>query len=645
MGVTVQVADDIRWNLNLTGEKKVQKGLNDTGDAFDDLGDQAETAGKKSDKAGDKFKDTASDAGHLRREIETTTARVKDLVAQFDRTGDTSLFKDIRGAKRDLGRATGLAKLIAEPVAEAGKSAGSALITNLAEGYKTGSAALKGGATPILVGLAIAAAPGITAAISAAVLAGVGAGGLGAGIAAAMQNTAVAEAASGLAESLKEAFTSSADGFAAPLLGAFEILGDAGRQFAAQLNLNSLASLITPLAKGLAGLGQNLVPGLNKAFEAAKPLLRILANELPNIGAAISEFFTTVSSEGDGAGLALAGVLQWVSRLIVGAGKVIATLSGIYEWSVRTAAGVTGFMEDVVGWVPLLGDAVAGSNDDIEAMIAALEKGKDASGDFAGGVDVIGESAEETAAKIQELKDGIESLFGKTMDLDQATLAYKRGFKELTEGKRTLDLNTEAGQDNEESVLRRIQQLEDLRKANANSNMGVDAANRLYEKHIEQLRRTLLNLGYNKAEVNALIDRYKAIPKNVETTIGIILKTQGSESAWAALRKSERQAEEAAGKRASGGPVAGGKTYWVGENGPELVTFGENGFVHNAADSRAMTSGGSSMGMGGGTAVQVVLSAAPGPMQQFVEYFIPHLQVAVASHGGVVQEVLGTPTR
>lgn len=37
-----------------------------------------------------------------------------------------------------------------------------------------------------------------------------------------------------------------------------------------------------------------------------------------------------------------------------------------------------------------------------------------------------------------------------------------------------------------------------------------------------------------------------------------------------------------AGTRASGGPVKAGGSYLVGEEGPEIVTFGQNGFVHDA---------------------------------------------------------------
>lgn len=47
------------------------------------------------------------------------------------------------------------------------------------------------------------------------------------------------------------------------------------------------------------------------------------------------------------------------------------------------------------------------------------------------------------------------------------------------------------------------------------------------------------------------------------------------------------------GARASGGPVQAGKTYLVGENGPEMVRFGRNGSViPNAAMARSSSAGG-----------------------------------------------------
>ena len=59
------------------------------------------------------------------------------------------------------------------------------------------------------------------------------------------------------------------------------------------------------------------------------------------------------------------------------------------------------------------------------------------------------------------------------------------------------------------------------------------------------------------------------------------------------------------GARAAGGPVMAGKTYLVGERGPELLTMGGSGNVINASDTNRMLSG---MGGGGSIDARVIFS-------------------------------------
>jgi hypothetical protein len=77
------------------------------------------------------------------------------------------------------------------------------------------------------------------------------------------------------------------------------------------------------------------------------------------------------------------------------------------------------------------------------------------------------------------------------------------------------------------------------------------------------------------------------------------------------------------GARASGGSVQSGKTYLVGENGPELVQFGRNGTV---IPNHALPRGGSSGGM------QVHIHEAQGTkasVQQSNGPNGPHLEVQI----------------
>jgi len=61
-----------------------------------------------------------------------------------------------------------------------------------------------------------------------------------------------------------------------------------------------------------------------------------------------------------------------------------------------------------------------------------------------------------------------------------------------------------------------------------------------------------------------------------------------------------------AGTRAAGGAIAGGRTYLVGEYGPELVTPSRSGFVHDAGRTASMMGGGSGgASAAGGTSVHM----------------------------------------
>lgn len=69
--------------------------------------------------------------------------------------------------------------------------------------------------------------------------------------------------------------------------------------------------------------------------------------------------------------------------------------------------------------------------------------------------------------------------------------------------------------------------------------------------------------------------------------------------------------------RAGGGPIRRGRPYLVGEEGPELIVPQANGFVHTAAETAAMTGGGSrpapSSGRAAAPRIAVNVHVQPGP--------------------------------
>lgn len=100
-----------------------------------------------------------------------------------------------------------------------------------------------------------------------------------------------------------------------------------------------------------------------------------------------------------------------------------------------------------------------------------------------------------------------------------------------------------------------------------------------------------------KERVNALVEWFEELPGRLIEAIGDI--NLGSFIKWpeppawfrqlnlgdpsAQARSVSRRNSRFDGARASGGPVRAGRAYLVGEEGPEIVTFGDHGFVHNAS--------------------------------------------------------------
>lgn len=167
------------------------------------------------------------------------------------------------------------------------------------------------------------------------------------------------------------------------------------------------------------------------------------------------------------------------------------------------------------------------SIDELKALFpqyaGAVEVAGQKSGDAAPKIADVGGAAGGAASKVEDLKAAFDGLFGQRMSADEALIAYRQGLKdvkkELEDGKRSLDTTTQAGRDNATAVLDQVQRIQELRQANIDNGQSVDDANAKYQSHIGALRATLLQMGYNKTEVDALLGKYKEIPDEVSTDV------------------------------------------------------------------------------------------------------------------------------
>lgn len=406
--------------------------------AIDNVADSAEDAGKELDK-------TAKAAETLDDKIEAASKQVKGFATEMSGLDQGSarfkeLNKDFTAANRALSQMTRLRKSLgsaaavqvmpevdnsglrslrsklakirtdikvnlktddrgstfgllrnAGQLAGMGVEAGSILGRNLGSGVATALQAsgpvIQTALTGALVVAAAAAAPVVVTALGAALASGialvVSGGVLAGGIAAAAKDSKVKAAFKSLTGviSVKEIGAP----FVKPLIESLGIFRTELARLKPQILgiFSTLAPAVVPLAKGLAGMFAQMLPGIQALMTASLPLLNTLAQKLPLIGAAFTVMFQKIAAAGPGmtqvfsdlltvvagaiAGLGIA--LGWLSaKYLAVRGAVVATVEGIKTaWST-----LTGFFNASVAFIGGLPGRISAILASLPARVASL---------------------------------------------------------------------------------------------------------------------------------------------------------------------------------------------------------------------------------------------------------------------------------
>jgi hypothetical protein len=493
-------------------------------------------------------------AARLNDEIAETAREIQRLDREFRKTGDVTLFRDLEKQLRKLKAQIKVRDFFDRRDVE---QAGEQLVEGIGVqimgrlGPVMARAPLNVGALgPVggAIGAAVAAGvvPILGSAVAGAVIGGAGAGGVVGGLAIAARHPAVQSEAKLLGEEFVALLDRSAQGSMVP--AARRAIGTL-RKEAAGLEpfLRSIfakaAGFVDPLLRGAIGLVKNALPGVVAMVERARPVIDVIATRLPEVRGAIADALEDISGDAESAAAGVDLILQGLIGIVRFGGNVIAFLTDMFRIIVTAADAVASFNEQLTANIPIIGDHVANQADRVRGLKDILDgagqSAKDAKPPFDDLGEVIGRAAEET----ETLNQAFNDLFDVTMNADQLAIRYKEGLvalkEELLSGKRTLDLNTRAGQENRRAVLEQIGIIAQMRDQRVKETGDVRGANAAYGQHLEALRRTMLQAGFTKAEVNQLINRYKAIPAKVDTTV----KVNGYEQALGRIRTLKAEAE------------------------------------------------------------------------------------------------------
>src|SRR6266568_115173 len=511
------------------------------GDSTDDIGNKVDAIGNKS---------TAMDA--LNKRITDSRIEVRRLGEEFNRTGDSSVFeklgkttKDLKGLERIRKDLTGALEMGAQ---DGGKEAGKTFVDTFRSSI---SGFLS---TPILGPLSvgaiaaaiIAGAPILGAALNGVLLSGIGLGGIALGIVGQIKSPDVHDAFVSLGHGIEVQLATVTSSMKGPLIDAARIFGATFDAIMPHLrdDLSGLALYIRPLAAGIQQLFQNMMPGLDKAFAAAGPMLMTLSSMLPGLGKVISQFFADISSEGamQGAQQGLRTLVIAIEAVILGLGRILSALSNAYS-------GIAGFGEAVSGSFAKAFDWMPGVSHYLEGIHNVWENIKNGpNGDM--GVTKfknLGTSVEQDQTKLGQLEAQLSStkvttdtlaahmagnLFNAMMSVDQASLAVhqsqtavKDSFAQngLAIDKHTHQVseNTKAGQANIGAVLGSVTANMGLYQAQVAAGISAADATANYETNTRALHYQLRAAGLTEAQVNSLIGKYKDVPKSVNTAIAV----------------------------------------------------------------------------------------------------------------------------
>lgn len=635
--------------------------------------------GDESKKTGKSFGETGKEAEQLSKKIFDLEIGLKNAAKEFKRTGVLDLdvaetMRKDRTQLRSLVRLRkDLLKMIEPPPDET--PGGNKFVSNIIESFS--KAVSSGGTTFVgaVVGAVALAAPFIGATVAAAVTGGVGTLGIAGGIAMAARDPRVQDAAKGLGGTFVAEFGAATQGFVGPTVGALGQLKDATIDIAGKLapEFDSLADHVQPLTQSLVQMVERLLPGLKDGFKTGAVVLSALEDVLPEFGEDLGDMLEMMAKNPEAAAAAMHDLFTVIGETARSVGMLTEFLSSYYEVLIKVGVVTTGWANDMPDWIKAI-TPLAAVADYFDQADGAMQRAMRNAPHIETHLVEIGNAATNTADELRGLKNAITDAFSPVMDLDEATLRYQKGLidlqKELTNGKRTLAVNTEEGISNREAILNQIQAIKDLRDATATVPEKVDDANAAYDKQLEALRKNLLSLGYNKDAVNELIDAYKGIPSTVTTEFrypGLLeaiakfrdlARLAGSNAAAArALGEGEGTFKQGGdtsgygGGRASGGYIAPGMTVDVAESGTGVervkMLRGGGAIVQNMdqwSAAGAMTGGGWSGGGGGGGGHVVWEVRSSGSEVDDLISMIIRRTVSVVG-GGSVQKTYGRDDR
>ncbi len=456
---------------------------------------------------------------------------------------------------------------------------------------------------PALAGAGVALAPFLGAAISGAIIGGAGAGGVIGGVLLASRDARVETAGKALGKRFLSSLETDASPFIDPLLKGIDTLDAAlGREEGHIRSIFANASrYVEPLIGGLVGFLDPVIGGFDDLVAHAGPVIAAIRIGLSDVGRAVGDVFHSLADDGQSAAAAIYASFQIVANGIRVVGLLLNAFTETFGWIISVEEKLGVISDDgkkALAAIRAAGDAAAGSGQNLGSVFQGLAptlKQVDAA------ADPLAKSMQDVAAAGRAVQDANAGLFASNTSVAEA---LKTANEQIGKHHKGLSADTAAGRTNRTALSNVATAL----KANYDAYVAINGVTPGTQRKADDLRTKFYNLarqtGVSAAKARELTNSILGIPAG--KTVNIHANTHDAAGRIAALKaqirsipsykqidvairvtgtSASRSAVAAAlGKqslpgRASGGPVARGVAYLVGERRPELFVPDTDGTI------------------------------------------------------------------
>ncbi len=381
------------------------------------------------------------------------------------------------------------------------------------------------GATAAAV--AIAAIPA-GAAVTGAALAGLGLGIVGLGAVAVRGSAKVKSAFTDLSESAVRTFDRAGKGMEQPIVGALNILRGTVESVGPDLRemFDDTAPHVENLAHGVDGLVRRTMPGLKRAVSESGGVLDTFAAKLPETGDALSGLFDSMADGSEGGGKALAATLGAINAQI-------GNLGFLLEY---TSKGFDLFTGDTLFGSSILGqfaDQLAKTDESQKKVTPAMALLGQGFSTLAASTNMSKAAAEAHERANLNLAESMRSVqnaaLGSAGSEIAAVDARIRMNKELRDGNKTLNINTEAGRLNTSSILEGVAAAQRFGEAETKRTGSTAAGTAAQQRHTDAMFNDAVANTKNEAAVRALWTQLGLIPPLTPAVVDV--KTKGDADA------------------------------------------------------------------------------------------------------------------